>query len=234
MVYELDNKHTFKMITVSVLFLVWFFASAFGVFYAWKNHLGWMAPILIGQYLAFFGLIGMLSMIGDAPKNVWFPSIFFIVGLLVFISGLVAHYGDTSMKNALIEVIPYMAAVIFMIIGVGINYINNMIMKRYKQQCIHSVIGECVDFNFGYGKRTLTKSPIYEAMVGEEKRRFTRSIYTGFSNPTLGDKREILVSYDDTDMYLENISDKSIKKFNLILGVIFVVAGFIILISLII
>lgn len=230
----MDNKHTFKMLMVSVLFLVWFFASIYGAVYASKNHLGWLVPVLIGQFLAFFGLLGILSMVGDESKNVWFPCIFLIVGLMVLVSGLIAHYGDTSMKNALFEAIPYMAAVIFMIIGVGINYINNMIMKRYKQQCIHSVIGECVDFNFGYGMRTLTKSPIYEAMIGEEKKRFTRSIYTRFSNPKLGDKREILVSYDDTDMYLESISDKSIKKFNLILGTIFVVAGFIILISLII
>lgn len=222
------------MLTISVLFLVWFFASIYGMIYAWKNHLGWMIPVLIGQFLAFFGLLGILIMSGDASKNVWFPCIFLIVGLMVFISGMIAHYGDTSMKNALFEAIPYMVAVFFMIIGIGINYINNMIMKRYKQQCIHSVIGECVDFNFRYGMRTLTKSPIYDAMVGEEKRRFTRSIYTRFSNPTLGDKREILVSYDDTDMYLESISDKSLKKFNLILGAIFVVAGFIILISLII
>ncbi len=98
LVYELDNKHTFKMLMVSVLFLVWFFASIFGVFYAWKNHLGWMVPVLIGQYLAFFGLIGMLSMADDAPKNVWFPSIFLIVGLLVFISGLVAHYAEYKLR----------------------------------------------------------------------------------------------------------------------------------------
>lgn len=208
---------------------MWFFASAYGLFYAWKNHVGWLIPVLIGQYLAFFGLLGVLITAGDSPKNVWLPCIVLVVGLMVFICGLIAHYGDTSMKNALFEAVPYMAAVIFMIIGVGVNYINNMIMKRYKQKCIHSVIGECVGFNRGV--KMLSKSPIYEATIGEEKRRFTRSIYTRFSNPMVGDKREILVSYDDTDMYLESISDKSIKKYILILGAIFVVAGFIILIK---
>ncbi len=41
-------------------------------------------------------------------------------------------------------------------------------------------------------------------------------------------------SYDDADMCLESISDKSIKKFHTGLGVVFAVAGFVILISLII
>lgn len=89
-----------------------------------------------------------------------------------------------------------------------------MVDNEAIKQCMHSVIGECVGFNYRDSTGTKSKSPIYEAVVGEEKRRFTRSVYTNFSNPMVG--------------------DKSIKKFNLILGAIFVVAGFTILISLII
>ncbi len=34
----MDNEQTFKMLIISALFLAWFFASVFEMYYAWKNR----------------------------------------------------------------------------------------------------------------------------------------------------------------------------------------------------
>lgn len=211
-------------IVVSILFLIWFFASIGGMFYCSRNGMQWLMITLFGQYFFVFGSVAAIAGIKE-KKFQPMTLIFVMVGLGAMGCGLILQFGTKSMENMLEDLVPYLLLSIFVLAGVGMLAGGIMYYQKKTAACTYAVNAKVIDLKRRRYKGKTLFSPVYEYYYGGEYARYDSNMYTNIRVPQIGDYRELKINPSNPKEILEGNAAKVMLFFLVGLGSVFALAG---------
>lgn len=216
----------------SIVFLLWFVASIFGlVLTAKAQQMGWTA-IFFGQYFVVFGFVGLYSEIKSGfrhPIIIIFP----VVGLTVVTCGLLWQFGDEATKGNVVTQILNVIAGLFLLVGI-LLLIQVLIEKLQQKKCTYAVQGKCVEVKWHYshsknGGSKKTYCPVYEYYYNGQTYIGSQEIYTNLIHVDEGEYREIFLNPDKPNVFYEKGMSRTFNTVSLFIGVIFIAVSAVII-----
>ena len=195
---------------LSLVFLVWFLGSMIGLVVSAKDPAKqWLIPVIFGQYMLVFGLVGLIASLSEKKKRGWWlGAVCLLVGLTTAILGLAHHYGSPSTREAIISAIPALVGAVFLIGGGCGLWSETLYKKRLERIYTIPVTGTCVEHKVhrsSNGSRLIC--PVYEAYLNGETVRFCKESYSNVGYPAVGEQRTLYTDGEDLEFYLEPEGD---------------------------
>ena len=212
-------------IVISFIFLVWFFTSVLFMVRAAKSvYDGWQVPVLLGQLLLVFGIMGLTAALRASKKAWWVPVIVMAAGAGTMAFGLIYHFADEGGKERIMSFIPALAGILMTVTGALMLISVQLRRQRYEKSYQKAVEGTCIAYKTRTGSGgTQLRSPVYQAYFNGETRTFENDVYSNIAVPEIGEVRTLYT--DGTDEFYEPISYNAQGRVILFIGLPFIVFG---------
>lgn len=222
------KEYTTKDWIVSIVFLVWFFASIAGLLLTAKAGLvGWTLAIF-GHY---FIVIGIIAVAGEIKNGFHQPivCVFPLVGFAVFACALVFQYGNDMQREQLVAQIPNVACGVFFIVGV-LLFSNLYAEKQRQKKCTHMLQGLCVDVkervsNSSGRRATVVRCPVFEYVYNGKTYTRDNGFYTNMTAVQIGQYKDVYINPENPKQFYEPDSAKASGYTMAIIGVLFVIVS---------
>jgi len=243
---ELSEQHTQKTgkeeigkkeIFLSVLFVVWFFGSL--CFFAASTSFedGYkMAIATLGQ---FFAVIGTIAVVKSRKTIIIMPIIALIpiVGYSVFGIGLYLCFGGPSAEETLLDMLPFLAATAYALVGIAI-FVFIIFRDIYlKRACTHSCSARIVALKTKMSRRKRggyhkLYAPVY--LITNPKNEsdmieISSGNYNNIHKYKVGDIVNIKVNPDDPNEFIDR-STGSGNIISFVIATIFIIVVILILV----
>lgn len=214
-------------IVISIIVLVWFFASIGAMLYCSKQDMPWLVLALFGQYFIVFGAIALAAGIKGRQFQP-LPLLFVLVGIGCAAAGLILQYGTDGMAKLLENLAPYLFLSIFVLVGVGMLAGGVTHYERKKNTCTYVVNARVVQLKTSRGKKgSILYSPVYEIYYGGEYKKICSNMYTNVKVPQVGDYKQLMVNPADPDEIREPGTETFLLWFFVGMGILFMACGII-------
>ena len=214
-------------IVISAMFLFWFAGSIGGMIYVSRQaELQWLIPVILGQFLLVFGIIGFIAILSSHAKGLWIDVIAMLAGAGAIILPLVYHYGSPETQAAIEANIPALAGAGALIAGLSGALGAYIGQRRSAKKYCTPAQGVCVEQlpRLGSGGAVLT-CPVYEITVHGEAVRLQKNVFTNVGIPKIGESRTLYIDENDTEWYAEPIADKGERRIGYFISISFAAAG---------
>ncbi|MBE5861534.1 MAG: DUF3592 domain-containing protein [Lachnospiraceae bacterium] len=205
---------------LSIVFLLWFFASIGAMIYCSKHDMGALVVTLFGQYFLVFGTIAVFSGLKSKdfqPITLLFP----LVGIGCMIGGCIFQFGSEEVMKYAEAALPYLFLGLFFVIGVSLVVGSYFSSKRRHEVCNYRIMGTCVKIKTSYHKGTRTYCPVYEAYFRDETILLSNNTYSNMNHIEEGETRELYLNPDNPKEFYEPKEERSLTIFLYVLGSIF-------------
>lgn len=222
-----ENGTTVAKIIISIVFIVWFMGSLFGMMVCSKLDGGTgLMLALIGQYFLVFGIMGVVGSIKKRP----FPAIillFPLVGIALIICGVIMYIDMQNAAQMIYEAAPYLLAGIFPVTGVLMIISATSEIRHLKRVCTVEVQAKCISVETrwtqgGKGRRTKrVHMPVYSVYYNGREYTARNDVYTNMNDYQVGNYYPIMINPLNPEEFLDANSRKG-NIVTLVLGIIFV------------
>ena len=213
---------------LSVIFLIWFVASIFGLIFTAKAGYISLTLAIFGQYFLVFGIAALASTIKDKsfkPILLLFP----YVGLGTLVVGCILHWGSDSTKAKIKDMTPQLLLTIFIAAGI-ILLINAFLKFKDSRKCSVIVDTTCIEVKT---KRSNTYSgpngnysntlycPVYEFYYNGTTYRVCDEYYSGFESTYEGESYQLKINPNNPNQFKTPLAESSGEVIvSVILGII--------------
>lgn len=222
-----ENGTNAAKIIISIIFIVWFMGSLFGMMVCSKLDGGTgLMLALIGQYFLVFGIMGVVGGIKKRP----FPAIillFPLVGSALIICGVIMYADMKNAAHMIYEAAPYLLAGIFPVTGVLMIISATSEIRHLKRVCTVEVQAKCISVETrwtqgGEGRRTKrVHMPVYSVYYNGREYTVQNDVYTNMNDYQVGNYYSIMINPLNPEEFLDANNRKG-NIVTLVLGIIFV------------
>ncbi|MCR4599825.1 MAG: DUF3592 domain-containing protein [Acetatifactor sp.] len=217
---ENKKKYGAGSIIISVVFLIWFFASIGAMIYLANHEKGALCVTVFGQYFLVFGAIAVISGIKDKnfqPITIIFP----LVGIGAMVGGCIFQFGSETVMKYTEAALPYIFLGIFFIIGMSLVIGSYFASKRRHEVCNYCISGSCVKVKDRYHKGTRSYCPVYEVYFRDETILLCSNTYSNMNHIQVGETRELYLNPDNPKEFYEPKEEHALTVFMYVLGSMF-------------
>jgi len=200
-----------------------------GFMLALVKHIYWLVTIIGGAFLLVIDIVMFTREFEkERKRNFLLPMITCIIGIVMVLCGTMLRKDPVWVKAFVMKYALLFAMLLLLSIGVGLVLFAITEPRRKRRYCTVRVFGECVGFRTRFSSSRgghRVHAPVYKFYIGEEEYCITENVYSRFSNPQEGEKRELFVDMETMDEIFEPIRSGKLRKFIYGLGFCFTVVA---------